>query len=56
MRCICCNGPMRLIGTLGDTDHYRCRNCGWDYHEPHDEDTDDDRGDFDPAQSPGRDR
>jgi hypothetical protein len=26
--CEACGGPMYLLGTLGDLDHWRCRNCG----------------------------
>lgn len=26
-----CLGEGRLLGTLGSTDHYRCRDCGWEW-------------------------
>lgn len=26
--CDACGGPMYLLGTLGNLDHWRCRNCG----------------------------
>ena len=29
--CPQCSGPGVLPGTLGSTDHYRCRNCGWEF-------------------------
>jgi hypothetical protein len=29
--CPQCGGPGILLGTLGSTDHYRCRNCGWGF-------------------------
>lgn len=29
--CPQCGGPGSLIGALGTRDHYRCRDCGWDY-------------------------
>lgn len=29
--CPSCEGPGVLMGTLGNRDHYRCRDCGWDY-------------------------
>ena len=30
--CSACSGPLVLLGTLGDQDHFRCRNCGMDTH------------------------
>jgi tRNA(Ile2) C34 agmatinyltransferase TiaS len=30
--CYNCDGNTH-IGTLGFTEHYRCRDCGWDWHE-----------------------
>ncbi len=38
MTCPECCGPARLMGTLGDLDHYRCEGCGWTFSEPHDYD------------------
>lgn len=29
--CPQCSGPGILLGTLGSTTHYRCRNCGWGF-------------------------
>jgi len=29
--CIYCTGQGRLLGTLGNTTHYRCENCGLDF-------------------------
>ena len=29
--CPQCSGPGVFLGTLGSTDHYRCRNCGWEF-------------------------
>lgn len=26
--CVACDGPLTLLGSLGSTAHYRCRNCG----------------------------
>ena len=31
MQCPMCRGPGVLLGSLGSTKHYRCRNCGWTY-------------------------
>ena len=28
--CLDCGGPLVLLGILGTTEHYRCRNCGVD--------------------------
>ncbi len=30
MRCNMCGGEAALLGTLGDIEHWRCRDCGWD--------------------------
>ena len=27
-RCLGCCGPLTVLGKLGSTTHYRCRNCG----------------------------
>lgn len=29
--CKACGGPSYILGTLGITTHYRCRNCGWTF-------------------------
>lgn len=29
--CSVCGGELMLLGTLGHTTHYRCRNCGIDW-------------------------
>ena len=26
--CPCCGGPSVVLGSLGKTTHYRCRDCG----------------------------
>lgn len=31
--CEICNGPLVYLGTLGNTNHFRCRNCGADHAE-----------------------
>jgi rubredoxin len=31
MGCPMCGGPGIFLGSLGHTEHYRCRDCGWDY-------------------------
>lgn len=31
-RCSVCGGPLMPLGTLGNIDHFRCRNCGMDSH------------------------
>jgi hypothetical protein len=31
MHCIQCGGPAGVLGTLGATKHYQCRNCGWQW-------------------------
>ena len=28
MNCPMCNGPLMLLGKLGNRTHYNCRNCG----------------------------
>ena len=30
--CPLCDGPGVELGTLGDLQHLRCRNCGIDFH------------------------
>lgn len=35
--CPACNGPGVYMGTLGNLDHFRCRNCGMDFSRPADE-------------------
>lgn len=30
-RCPACDGTSYLLGSLGHTRHYRCRDCGWDF-------------------------
>lgn len=30
--CPACGGPTYKLGTLGKTNHFRCRNCGQDSH------------------------
>lgn len=32
--CICCGGELIIIGTLGNTDWFRCRDCGADQYAP----------------------
>jgi tRNA(Ile2) C34 agmatinyltransferase TiaS len=32
--CSTCGGPLVEMGALGNLMHYRCRNCGLEYHEP----------------------
>jgi hypothetical protein len=29
--CSMCEGPLMLLGSLGNLAHYRCRNCGLDF-------------------------
>lgn len=29
--CPACDGAPMLLGSLGKTVHFRCRNCGWDW-------------------------
>lgn len=29
MNCDQCGGSLVLLGSLGSTEHYRCRQCGW---------------------------
>lgn len=31
--CNACGGPLMVLGTLGKTTHYRCRNCGMDQEQ-----------------------
>jgi len=31
--CPVCNGPGVLLGALGSLVHFRCRNCGMDFHQ-----------------------
>lgn len=31
--CPQCDGPGQYLGSLGTQDHFRCRNCGWTYHD-----------------------
>ena len=33
MKCPICGGPSSSLGTLGDLEHWRCRNCGMDHSE-----------------------
>jgi hypothetical protein len=35
--CEACNGPLVLIGVLGQREHARCRACGLDHNRPHEE-------------------
>ncbi len=28
-RCAMCGGYRELLGSLGQTSHFRCRDCGW---------------------------
>lgn len=28
--CPMCNGPLGVLGALGNVTHYSCRNCGWE--------------------------
>lgn len=30
--CEICGGPLNLLGCLGPLYHYRCRNCGAQFH------------------------
>jgi hypothetical protein len=32
--CPICDGPLYLIGVLGNLVHFRCRDCGMDCSEP----------------------
>jgi hypothetical protein len=32
--CPQCDGPTTLLGTLGNLEHYRCRDCGYDSSAP----------------------
>ena len=42
--CPMCSGPGVLLGSLGRLNHFRCRNCGWDFsEEPLEEDSSRDR-------------
>jgi tRNA(Ile2) C34 agmatinyltransferase TiaS len=29
--CLICGGDLRILGSLGDSIHYRCRCCGIEY-------------------------
>lgn len=29
--CVMCDGPIMILGRLGDIIHCRCRNCGYDH-------------------------
>lgn len=40
MNCGICNGELEYMGTLGELDHYRCRNCGMDSSKQIEEDVD----------------
>ncbi len=31
MNCEVCDGPLIVLGVLGNTVHLRCRNCGMDH-------------------------
>ena len=44
-QCPQCGGEGTLLGALGHTRHYRCRQCGWDFHS----DNDDLQGQFEPT-------
>ena len=44
--CQACDGPVGYLGTLGNLDHWQCRNCGLPTHTPA-LDSDDDAGDDD---------
>lgn len=47
--CNACNGPVRVMGTLGSKLHGRCENCGLDdsREAPDDEDDEDCEDDYD---------
>jgi hypothetical protein len=30
-QCSICDGPLMLLGVLGNRKHMRCRNCGMDF-------------------------
>lgn len=30
--CVVCDGPANYLGRLGHLDHFRCQNCGADFH------------------------
>ena len=35
--CMICGGELMLLGALGNAEHYRCRCCGFDQTQAHDE-------------------
>jgi len=39
MTCPYCNGPLEKLGTLGNKDAWRCRNCGLEVLTGHIEET-----------------
>lgn len=32
--CSQCDGELCYLGTLGNRDHFRCRQCGWEESAP----------------------
>lgn len=41
MNCTICNGPGVHMGTLGNLDWYRCRDCGNQWSEDHEDEQED---------------
>lgn len=37
-QCDACDGPGVPLGRLGNLDHWRCRDCGLQFHTPADAD------------------
>lgn len=49
--CPMCDGHGIFMGTLGSLDHYRCRDCGWDWSEQTEPEEEPDCDDSDDGQA-----